>query len=659
MECNRDEAKRAKEIAENKFSAKDIMGAKKFASKAQSLYPGLDGISQFLAILDVYVAADNKINGELDFYGILGVNPLADDDTVRKHYRKLALSLHPDKNKSVGAEGAFQFVSEAWTILSDKEKRSVYDRKTNARVFKQKVHPQNGGSRPPKPPTQNGFHNFTKSTAPQTTRVASTKAKGTTSSPKDDIKATSKTETYPTETGAGPAKTGVSHNKKGAGSTKTDGVGSSSNKQMPPKTFWTVCKRCRLQYEFVRMYLNRNLLCPTCHGPFHATETRPPNTNGSSKNGSNSETYKTTGVDSGHGVSTQWDPLSELSSPGRVKRHREEAGKREEALRRKISKTEAKLPAKTKQDDNGFLENTKRGPIEVKKDVANPGIIKNRLIKKATMEIKKKLNEWSSETVKGSLVADLTDDEPLVTDVPDPEFHDFDSDRSEKCFEEGQVWAGYDDHDGMPRLCAMIKKVISVDPFKMKVCWFNPKPDNNPGQVLKAFGEFRPGKYEIVSAPNYFSHKANFSKQTTGNIRVFPRKGDVWALFRKGQTSDLVKNNYEIVEVDSYSEETGTTVTPLIKVSGFRTVFHRHLDPKETRVILENEMFMFSHRIPSCLLTGQESARAPKGCLELDPAGVPPQFLDVKENAGDEMLEEDGVFAEADNKMDEVNSRCC
>ncbi|KAL8227454.1 hypothetical protein R6Q57_015038 [Mikania cordata] len=622
MECNRDEAKRAKEIAENKFSAKDIMGAKKFALKAQSLYPGLDGISQFLAILDVYVSAENKVHGELDIYGILGLNPLADDDTARKHYRKLALSLHPDKNKSIGAEAAFKFVSEAWMILSDKEKRSIYDHKRNARVSKQKVHFQNAGSRTPKPSTQKGFHNFSKNTAGQT-RVISTKAKRTTSSPKNNINATTKTEAYPTKTGAGLIKTG-------AGPT---GGHSPYNKKTVPKTFWTVCKRCKLQYEFLRIYLNRNLLCPTCHGPFHASETSPPHPNssseglgnakGSGEKRSNPETCKTVGVDLGHGTSMQWGPFSKLNSQGTVKRNREEAHKKEEALSRKISKKEGELSSETKQDNTGSLENTQRCPIEVKKDVANTGINKNQLIKKATTEIKRKLNEWGSDTVKDSLVDDMADDvangtEPLATDVPDPEFYDFDSDRSEKCFEEGQVWAGYDDLDGMPRLCAMIKKVISLNPFRVEVCWFNPKPDDSP---LGFFGEFKPGKHEIVSAPNYFSHKVSFCKHKTGNIRVFPRKGDVCAIYRNDETLDLLKSNFEIVEVDAYNEETGTTtVTPLVKVSGFKSMFRRHVDPKETRVVLENEMSVFSHGIPSC-------ERAPKGCLELDPAAVPPHLL--------------------------------
>ncbi|GKB66376.1 hypothetical protein Tco_0927788 [Tanacetum coccineum] len=61
MECNKDEATRAKEIAKSKFSSKDLNGAKKFALKAQNLFPGLEGISQLLAVLDVHVAAKSKV----------------------------------------------------------------------------------------------------------------------------------------------------------------------------------------------------------------------------------------------------------------------------------------------------------------------------------------------------------------------------------------------------------------------------------------------------------------------------------------------------------------------------------------------------------------------------------------------------------------------
>ncbi|GAB1597618.1 dnaJ homolog subfamily B member 5-like [Argonauta hians] len=62
-----------------------------------------------------------------DYYKILGLAKNATEDDVRKAYRKMALKYHPDKNKSPGAEEKFKEVAEAYEILSDKEKREIYD----------------------------------------------------------------------------------------------------------------------------------------------------------------------------------------------------------------------------------------------------------------------------------------------------------------------------------------------------------------------------------------------------------------------------------------------------------------------------------------------------------------------------------------------------
>jgi len=65
---------------------------------------------------------------ETDYYKILNVNKNASESEIKKAYRKLAMKYHPDRNKGdKSAEEMFKKISEAYAVLSDKEKREQYD----------------------------------------------------------------------------------------------------------------------------------------------------------------------------------------------------------------------------------------------------------------------------------------------------------------------------------------------------------------------------------------------------------------------------------------------------------------------------------------------------------------------------------------------------
>lgn len=63
-----------------------------------------------------------------DYYKVIGVDKTASDAEIKKAYRKLAMKYHPDQNKGdARAEEKFKKISEAYAVLSDKEKRRQYD----------------------------------------------------------------------------------------------------------------------------------------------------------------------------------------------------------------------------------------------------------------------------------------------------------------------------------------------------------------------------------------------------------------------------------------------------------------------------------------------------------------------------------------------------
>ncbi|XP_031392928.1 uncharacterized protein LOC116204784 [Punica granatum] len=598
MECNKDDALRAKEIAEKKFMERDYAGARRFVLKAQNLFPALEGLADMLSTLDVYISAENKICGEADWYGILGVNPWDDDEAVRKQYRKLALVLHPDKNKSIGAEGAFKLLLEAWSLLSDKSKRLTYNQKRNSRVVQQ---------------SSNGFYS----------------------------------------------------NKMSTNLDSNNRVNVASVPSQPRRkndTFWTICNRCKTHYEYLRVYLNHTLLCPNCQEAFYAVEKAPPphvfKPSNSHSNQSHRNSRRGTSIPTNDSSSRQQSINFSMSAPSAsqgsgVLQHDQLKRRR---MENDYHQTYSYGSDQVSTGERGYAEKERpQGSYYYGLNKPNSERelsfveTRNMLLEKARGEIRKKLAELSlgikengREDKKVDRAMDLLFS-PVAINVPDPDFHNFDLDRTENFFEVDQVWAAYADGDGMPRFYARIQKVISLKPFKVQISWLNSRTtaefssqDWIGSGFTKTCGDFRAGRIEINRSLNSFSHRVAWMKGPRGVIRIFPIKGEVWALYRNWSpdwtdlTPKEVVHKYEMVEVlEDYDEELGIPVAPLVKVAGFRTVFHRHMDPKEVRRIPREEMLRFSHQVPSYLLTGQEAQNAPKGCRELDPAAMPLDLLQV------------------------------
>ncbi|WKZ30318.1 MAG: DnaJ C-terminal domain-containing protein [Candidatus Dojkabacteria bacterium] len=91
-----------------------------------------------------------------DYYDILNVSRSASADEIKRAYRKLAAKYHPDRNKSPDAEAKFKEVGEAYEVLSDPQKKNMYDTYGKAGY---EQYARSGGGQPGGAPF-GGFNDF-------------------------------------------------------------------------------------------------------------------------------------------------------------------------------------------------------------------------------------------------------------------------------------------------------------------------------------------------------------------------------------------------------------------------------------------------------------------------------------------------------------------
>ncbi|KAK4379966.1 hypothetical protein RND71_001828 [Anisodus tanguticus] len=675
MECNKEEAIRVREIAEKKMENRDFIGAKKLASKAQQLFPDLENIKQMVLVCDVHCSAENRTFGnEKDWYGILKVEPTADDVLIRKQYRKLALLLHPDKNKFPGAADAFTLIGEAQMVLLDREKRMLY----NSRCI----------------------------------------PSGRSQVPMQHRSCQPDTRTHPW----------IQNN--------SNQQGTQSGVPRSQPTFWTACPFCSVKYKYYTTMLNKLLWCQNCKKSYTGHEVNAsdatPGTNRSQPTSKNNDTtnqghFKDTCVSSTSKRSCQKkasdetlarNPFMQSEFPSEVCQESNSNGnsaygkmnkeglsggykkkgyKKKNTKRRKTSTESSEnhdsstsidseedtnfecrseenrrrstrsrqrvtyrdhLSYEDEEEDHskrskgvGYPSTSKESEVQHLSHAATPNGEEKKLKDCLSSEESLQNTEQEAETADervavpekgcGRTVNRPSDPGPSIMTEPetyecaDPDFTDFDKDKEESCFKVGQVWAVYDILDAMPRYYAVIRKIFSPA-FKLRITWLEPDPLNEDetkwlSEGLPAScGRFRLGNSEYTEDQPMFSHLACAINASSCNmINIFPRVGETWAIFKDwdmkwySHLESKKKYNYEFVEVLSdYADDIGVYVAYLGKAKGFTCLFYR-AGERAPFVIPVGEILRFSHRVPSFRMTGMERTDVPERSFELDPASLP------------------------------------
>ncbi|XP_019100251.1 PREDICTED: uncharacterized protein LOC104722282 isoform X1 [Camelina sativa] len=656
MSINRDEALRAKDLAEGLMKKTDFTAARKLALKAQKMDASLDNISRMIMVCDVHCAATEKLFGtEMDWYGILQVEQNADDVILKKQYKRLALLLHPDKNKLPGAESAFKLIGDAQRILLDKEKRKLHDVK---RRSWRKPAPA-----PPPPYKTQQMPNY--NTQPAFRATVNNRNIFTELRPENG---------HPYQKAqAQPAAFG--HRA----------------------TFWTSCAFCRTRFEYSRDYVNKEITCASCSKQFTSFEV--PSQNAPPGKGS----YQTTSFPQQNTFPDQ----KAYSEP-----QKGEFPKRPEHPP-KVSSTKASFPmqgstAKNtgKRKRKNMIECSESSDSEsssesedavvddtmASRDLGSKGGEKPRRSVRSKQKVsynenlsdddvdlvpekgeekeeEKQMHEEHSstervntkETIKEDQVetpAGASDSEedlisesaakPNLINYDDPDFSDFDNLREKSCFQVGQMWAVYDEDEGMPRFYAIIRKVTTPD-FMIKYVWLEVDQDeeNERPNLPVSVGKFEVGNMEETTECSIFSHLVRRTTRIRGRkFTVFPKKGEIWALFKnwdiKGSADTVSPLKYEYVFVEILSDHAeGATVSVgfLSKVKGFKCVFcPMPKDESNTCEIPPHEFCRFSHSIPSFRLKGTEGIGVTEGWYELDPAALP---VSVSQNLSREEAAQD------------------
>ncbi|CDY27809.1 BnaA05g32180D [Brassica napus] len=701
MDCNKEEATRAMNVAEEKMRCGDFVGAQKLVMKAQRLFPELENVQKLLAVCDVHSSADKKIKGLDDWYGILQVQPSADSDTIKKQYRKLCLLLHPDKNKFPGAEAAFKFVGEANRWLSDQIKRSQYDvryrshslfasRESNANSLRSASSSVNTAA----VNIASGLtfwtccrncghrYKYLKVYVNQVMRCSSCQKSYTACNiGSDEVPFGSSTADANQEmnnTSRQHPCTGAESGSSSAAKAKNETVGKKINKRIKePETSAAaemnkngtvggkLNKRNQKRVagdkkpekdegciendaEAGRPQIGAEIPKPDILKP-QPEEKEPQNSAGKSMPDLSAPKTKQTARKKRKSVEESSMSFEVDGSDAAVdKTDTDESNKRKPQVSyaEKRRNSDSVIPPTKKTKSGCEVDESDVNTKQTDEDNTSLEPAEKGKAKESENSGNNNIFSGKNKESEGFENGHNKADENRNTlEIPDPEFNVFEDERRPENFAVNQVWSTCDSRDGMPRRYARVRKVLSSD-FKLRVTYLKPVQENNDESIPVTWGKFNNGETKDVENRSIFSGQMLHSV-CNRVVSIYPRKGEIWAMFSDwDEESSTLENHelpykYDVVEiVNDFKEEAGIGAAYLGKVKGFVSLFQREAKNTVCQVQLAPErMLRFSHKVPAVKMTGTEKEGVPAGSYELDPTALPKDIFQVEESAkqGDKM----------------------
>ncbi|XP_007040726.2 PREDICTED: uncharacterized protein LOC18606830 [Theobroma cacao] len=672
------EAQRLKALAETKYKNSNLKSALKHAKKAHRLFPNLEGISSMLTAFKILRAA-SQADASPDWYSILQVEPFSHINSIKKQYRKLALILHPDKNPYLGCEEAFKLVGEGFRIFSDKIRRKEYDMKLRIRIQEERVDGLE----------ENGvvgetfwtacsrcrlLHKFERKYLGHNLVCPSCKKSflavevdgeggdGESTEEEEVVAAVSVSERLKRKMVSKEKMSSVKsvglEGEKGSGETirsvglrrKVSDENLKEKERGGGDDGWGV-GRLRSGGLRRRMSTVGEVLARSVAGKVDDGEEK----RSRSKRVKVAEETMTL-------AEMKWE-MKQKANQGREKLNLKEkvnkAGEKEkkrdrrEPPKNRVSKIEKQKASEKSKD----FEIGSQGPSKMS---GNLGIM-TRATKKISVDLEARTQEGGKKNQNSELTKQGTSRKKVKLDikkrcgsksgdmkimaVEDSDFYDFDKDRLERNFKSGQVWAIYDDDDGMPRHYGLIEEVFTVNPFELKMSWLDFQ-NNGDDRLISwekrgfhvSCGRFKAARKSSINSVNIFSHMVECERAAKELYRIYPKKGSVWALYNEAKSgaagrnfSARDKHCYDIVVfLTTYSEIHGLSMAYLEKVDGFRTIFKRQeIGCQAIRWLEKDDIRLFSHQIPARKLSSDDVPDLLKDCWELDPTSLPPDLLAI------------------------------